>query len=745
MLGSDRFPIQCLVFCVMASMLTDRANGQFRFGEPVNLGEPINSSAHELTSEISDDGLTLLFARTDLFVGEANSDLWLATRTSPAGKWSEPKPLGPAVNSPAFEASPSLSSDGLELYFADDFADLGFSRRPGGLGKGDIWVTTRARINDDFGVPRNLGSVINSTSDDAAPDISSDGRTLFFHSRRGDGLSAKIYVSTRTDISDPLGWGPPVKLGSAVNSDFAAAPNLSHDGLTMFFASNRPGGFGAVDIWMTSRSDASDPMGWGRPENLGPNVNSSAPDYGPDISADSTTFRFSTERPGSSATDIWEVPVTVELGESVLAYDNATIQRDGPRQDEFGRSLLVVEGQASGDAASYGVFRFDVSNIKGQFDTRFGPGGWSVETLDLVLTQADPFFNAFEGQLEIFFSSNDDVDISQQASSLTYPLGSGFPDAESILTYPFVPLVDGQRETYTLYDATRANTAGGLSLISDISTNTTITLALAESDRGVAAYYAGIANPDFDGPTLRITASKSAVELQAGDADQDLDFDQLDLVRVQIAAKYLTGQPATWGEGDWNGAPGGSPGSPPTGDGLFNQLDVVAAQVAGLYLAGPYSAVQPAGREADGQTSVGYDANTGELWIDAPAGIELTSVHIDSATGIFTGNPAENLGGSFDNDADNNNIFKATFGSSFGSLAFGRVAERGLSETFLLSDLTVVGSLAGAGDLGEVDLIYVAVPEPTTIAFMVAGLVGMVWWQRWMHCSVLEHRIPNNE
>ena len=46
-------------------------------------------------------------------------------------------------------------------------------------------------------------------------------------------------------------------------------------------------------------------------------------------------------------------------------------------------------------------------------------------------------------------------------------------------------------------------------------------------------------------------------ELEAGDADQDLDFDQLDLVRVQVAAKYLTGQAATWGEGDWDGAPGG--------------------------------------------------------------------------------------------------------------------------------------------------------------------------------------------
>jgi hypothetical protein len=81
--------------------------------------------------------------------------------------------------------------------------------------------------------------------------------------------------------------------------------------------------------------------------------------------------------------------------------------------------------------------------------------------------------------------------------------------------------------------------------------------------------------------------------LQAGDADQDLDFDQLDLVHVQIAAKYLTGQAATWGDGDWNGAPGGSVGNPPLGDGLFSQLDIVAAQQAGLYLSGEYGATSP--------------------------------------------------------------------------------------------------------------------------------------------------------
>lgn len=210
-------------------------------------------------------------------------------------------------------------------------------------------------------------------------------------------------------------------------------------------------------------------------------------------------------------------------------------------------------------------------------------------------------------------------------------------------------------------------------------------------------------------------------ELQAGDADMDLDFDQLDLVQVQIAAKYLTGNPASWGEGDWNGAPGGSPGAPPVGDGLFDQRDVIAALAAGKYLTGPYAAIQAGGQRGDAQASVLYNANTGEVAVDAPAGTELTSINIDSAAGVLTGDPAENLGGSFDHDADNS-VFKATFGASFGSISFGRVAQAGLSEQFVLGDLTVVGSLAGGGDLGPVDLIYV--PEPAALVLLGFGMLG---------------------
>lgn len=239
----------------------------------------------------------------------------------------------------------------------------------------------------------------------------------------------------------------------------------------------------------------------------------------------------------------------------------------------------------------------------------------------------------------------------------------------------------------------------------------------------------------FDGSETPLTLAGlggGGPALQAGDADMDLDFDQLDLVQVQIANKYLSREPATWGEGDWDGAPGGSPGSPPPGDGAFNQLDIIAALSSGVYLKGPYAALADTKNYPDGvddnQASIIYNANTGELAVDAPLGIALTSINIDSAASIFTGDPAQNVEGSFDNDADDN-IFKATFGDSFGSLSFGNVAQPGLSAGFVTSDLTVVGSLEGGGALGNVDLIYI--PEPMSgILLWIGWMAAMIWPRR---------------
>ena len=220
-------------------------------------------------------------------------------------------------------------------------------------------------------------------------------------------------------------------------------------------------------------------------------------------------------------------------------------------------------------------------------------------------------------------------------------------------------------------------------------------------------------------------------ELYPGDANRDFSFDQLDIVRVLQAGKYLTGESATWGEGDWNGGPGGYPGEPRPSDGLFDQLDIVASLQTGAYLNDPYPAIRPGGVENDEQTSIVYDARNGELALDAPASTELTSLNIDSADSIFEGEKStcyRAIGAAPGDDCVANNIFMARFGGSFGSRSFGSIARAGLSEEFVANDLTVVGSLDGGGDLGDVDLIYI--PEPSTLLLALLGIFGLLHLRR---------------
>ena len=90
--------------------------------------------------------------------------------TSKDWKWSRPVNLGRIVNTKNMEAGPALSADGLTLLFVSD--------RPGGLGKQDIWMCTRARANGPWRKPVNLGRNVNTNGMDGGPSLSSDGLTL---------------------------------------------------------------------------------------------------------------------------------------------------------------------------------------------------------------------------------------------------------------------------------------------------------------------------------------------------------------------------------------------------------------------------------------------------------------------------------------------------------------------------------------------------------------------------------------
>ncbi|MEJ2702038.1 MAG: M56 family metallopeptidase, partial [Sedimentisphaerales bacterium] len=130
---------------------TGAADAERVFGNPINLGSPVNSFANEFGPRISADGLELYF-NSYRPGGLGQADLWVTTRKTKADPWGEPVNLGPTVNSPSGEGAPCISADGLSLYFS--------SERPGGYGGSDLWVTTRQTRTAPWGKPINLGPTV---------------------------------------------------------------------------------------------------------------------------------------------------------------------------------------------------------------------------------------------------------------------------------------------------------------------------------------------------------------------------------------------------------------------------------------------------------------------------------------------------------------------------------------------------------------------------------------------------------
>jgi hypothetical protein len=275
--------------------------------------------------------------------------------------WSPPENLGPVVNSAFADQAPAVSKDGLSLYF--------HSNRPGGFGApntpgaNDIWVSRRNDAGDTWGLPENLGSVVNSARIESRPALSRDGHWLFFASNRErNGVfipGLEIWASYREHVHDDFAWQTPIHLGSDLNStgeDFspsffenddvgipllffsstrlgggnfniftsalqpdgqwgvpALVPELSSDlqdlaasvrfdGLEVFITRGTPPA--NFDLWVSTRATVFD--AWSPPENLGPVVNSATSDEAPHIAADRRTLFFeSTRAGGNGGRDLW--------------------------------------------------------------------------------------------------------------------------------------------------------------------------------------------------------------------------------------------------------------------------------------------------------------------------------------------------------------------------------------------------------------------------------------------------------
>ena len=165
-------------------------------------------------------------------------------------------------------------------------------------GGGDILVSMRPDKSTAWGAPINAGAMINdSLGGDFSLRLSEDGKTLYFASNRGGGFgSADMYVATRASPRET--WARATNMGPLLNTQaFEAFPTPSADGLTLYF--NRSATFDGQDsdMWVTTRASTNDP--WGAPQRVSGDINSERADFSPSLTADDKTMYFASERAGS--------------------------------------------------------------------------------------------------------------------------------------------------------------------------------------------------------------------------------------------------------------------------------------------------------------------------------------------------------------------------------------------------------------------------------------------------------------
>jgi len=172
--------------------LTRRANRDEQWPVPVNIGAPVNTGGMETYPNISADGLSLYFS---------DGDLWLATRPTRDDDWSSRARVTGGINTGSWEGFPNISADQRVLLF--------YSDRSGGYGGMDIYMVMRPTVSDAWGPAVNLGPMINTPYYDISPSLSTDGCTLHFthNDTSGWGGNYKVCRTTINPVVDLNGDG----------------------------------------------------------------------------------------------------------------------------------------------------------------------------------------------------------------------------------------------------------------------------------------------------------------------------------------------------------------------------------------------------------------------------------------------------------------------------------------------------------------------------------------------------------
>lgn len=285
-----------------------------------NMGLRVNSPDAETFPYITADTQNLFFTRR---VNGMDEDFYTAHIDS-CGGWFKARNMGSPPNSKHPESAQSISGDGHYLFFmkCENRSETGWDQ--GGC---DLFMAYTA--DSVWSVPENFGGTINTPAFEGMPCLSPDNRQLYFVSNREGGYGGfDIWMS---EFKDGL-WQAPRNLGPQINTSYdETAPFIHVDNNTLYYVSNGLPGMGGQDIYYSRRVNDTT---WGKPQNMGYPVNTAYDENSINLSFDGSRAFFASDRDSAAGNfDLYEMqmpqtakPIPVALIKG-CTYDSLSHER----------------------------------------------------------------------------------------------------------------------------------------------------------------------------------------------------------------------------------------------------------------------------------------------------------------------------------------------------------------------------------------------------------------------------------
>ena len=260
------------------------------FMPKTNVSEPtvfmpgvFSTGDYEAVPEFSPDGKTFYYAK-----GTPDFNFWtICISRYENGRWTLPQ-VAP-FSGKYSDADEFITKDAQKMFFISK-RPTSASFSPNLAGKYDIWMMNKT-ANGEWGEPENLGKTINSEKNEYFPTTTRDGKTLYFGSQRAGGFGGvDLYRSKFVGGK----WSEPENLGDAINTQANEfEPLIAPDeSFLIFMAADRPDGLGGFDLYISYNRNGK----WTNAKNLGAPINSPSDELSPKISPDGRFFFWSSNR-----------------------------------------------------------------------------------------------------------------------------------------------------------------------------------------------------------------------------------------------------------------------------------------------------------------------------------------------------------------------------------------------------------------------------------------------------------------